>query len=292
MAGAGAFALAPISACGGTGGGSGGLDGGVDATLDTALDTALDTGLDTGLATDAALDAAADAAVDVAADASTLRWAEGGTAAMSGKADYPDPFEGAPTDCVLVERTTAGPCTTESPAEREDVSEGWTGLPLRLALRVVDGDCAPLVGVSVNIWHTNVEGSYSGETPSNGFCLLTQSYNTQNFFRGVQTTDARGVVYFDTCYPGWYPGRAIHIHFQVHEGAQSFRVSQLFFPEALTEEVFSEHPAYQPFGQPDTVFSNDGVIRPISSADRARLLMDVERMPDGTMLASKVVTVA
>ncbi|WP_426752119.1 hypothetical protein [Myxococcus sp. Y35] len=31
------------------------------------------------------------------------------------------------------------------------------------------------------------------------------------WFRGVQTTDANGRVNFDTCFPGWYSSRTIHI---------------------------------------------------------------------------------
>jgi len=218
-------------------------------------------------------------------------WATGGTASMTGKASYPDPFSGGVDDCALVTTTTAGPCTTASDLLREDVSEGWTGLPLRLALRVVDSSCAPLPGATVKIWHTNIEGSYSGQTPANGFCLLDQSHATSDFFRGVQTTDGDGIVYFDTCFPGWYPGRAIHIHFQVKDESRSYRVSQLFFAEDLTEDIFDTHSEYVAFGQPDTVFANDGIIAGIPSAQRERLLLDVAQMNDGAMLASKTVAV-
>lgn len=220
-----------------------------------------------------------------------IGWAVGGTAAMTAKASYPDPFADAPTTCTLVARTTAGPCTTAIDLVREDVSEGWAGLPVRLGLKVVDATCEPLVGATVRIWHTNREGSYSGQTPANGFCLLDQDYDRFDFFRGVGTTDADGEVFFDTCYPGWYPGRAIHIHFQVARGATSTRVSQVFFPEDLTQEIFADHADYAEFGQPDTVFTTDGVMAAIPPSDRARHVLTVARMSDGAMLASKVVTV-
>ncbi len=222
---------------------------------------------------------------------SPAAWATGGTASMTGKASYPDPFSGGVGDCALVSTTTAGPCTTTSDLLREDVSEGWTGLPLRLALRIVDSSCAPLPGATVKIWHTNIEGSYSGQTPANGFCLLNQAHATSDFFRGVQTTDDDGIVYFDTCFPGWYPGRAIHIHFQVKDDSQSYRISQLFFAEDVTEDIFDTHSEYLPFGQPDTVFANDGIIAGIPAAQRERLLLDVAQMSDGAMLASKTVAV-
>jgi protocatechuate 3,4-dioxygenase beta subunit len=162
---------------------------------------------------------------------------------------------------------------------------------MRLALKVVDSSCTPLAGAVVKIWHTNIVGSYSGQTPSNGFCLKDQAYSSMNFMRGVRTTSSAGVVYFDSCYPGWYPGRAIHIHFQIKMGGTSTRVSQLFFPEAITQQIFASHPEYKPYGQPDTRFANDGVLSGVPGAQRDRLICDVARMTDGAMLASKVVTV-
>jgi protocatechuate 3,4-dioxygenase beta subunit len=219
-------------------------------------------------------------------------WASGGTAAMTDKASYPDPFATAATSCVLVVSTTEGPCTTATDLEREDISEGLTGLPVRLALRVIDSSCTPIAGAVVKIWHTNAEGSYSGVTPNPNMCLATQSYASMNFMRGVQTTDANGVVYFDTCFPGWYSGRAIHIHFQVMIGGTSTRVSQLFFPENVTNAIFASHVDYKAYGQPNTTFANDNIIAPITGEDRTRLIFDVAKMSDGAMLASKVVSVA
>lgn len=218
-------------------------------------------------------------------------WASGGTAAMTDKASYPDPFAGAAASCLLVGSTTLGPCTTATDLAREDVSEGLGGLPVRLGLRVIDSACAPLAGATVKIWHTNVEGSYSGETPNNALCLLNQAYSATDFFRGSQVTDARGIAYFDTCYPGWYGGRAIHIHFQVLVGNASTRVSQLFFPADITQGIFAVHPEYQGFGQPDTTNASDGISGQLSAAELARLTCDVARMTDGAMLASKTVTV-
>lgn len=220
-----------------------------------------------------------------------IDWASGGTAAMIDKATYPDPFEVDPAECLIVASTTQGPCTTATDLVREDVSEEWAGLPVRLALKIVDAACNPLAGVVVKIWHTNREGSYSGQTPSNNFCLMNQSYASMDFFRGVQTTAADGSVFFDTCFPGWYPGRAVHIHFQVKDATRSYRVSQVFFPEDVTEDIFADHPDYSEFGQPDTTFSNDNVIAGIPTSQRQRHLVNVTRMTDGAMLASQVVAV-
>src|SRR5262245_26474566 len=76
-------------------------------------------------------------------------WASGGTSAMTAKASYPDPFTSAVSSCVLVATTTEGPCTTATDLVREDISEGWTGLPVRFALKVVDSSCNPLAGATV-----------------------------------------------------------------------------------------------------------------------------------------------
>lgn len=219
-------------------------------------------------------------------------WASGGTGAMTDKSSYPDPFTGALASCAIVSQTTEGPCTTASDLAREDISEGWTGLPVRLGLKVVDGSCQPLAGAIVKIWHTNLEGIYSGQTPNPGMCTGNiQDYIAMDFMRGVQPTDAAGVAYFDTCFPGWYRGRAVHVHFQIKQGNASTRISQLFFPEDVTREIFASHPEYRGFGQPDTTFTNDNILAPIGGDARARLILDVARMTDGAMLASKVVAV-
>ncbi|NVB79615.1 MAG: protocatechuate 3,4-dioxygenase [Kofleriaceae bacterium] len=218
-------------------------------------------------------------------------WANGGTVSMTDKASYPDPFAAATTTCAIVAGVTEGPCTTTTTLDREDISEGWTGLPVRLALKIVDASCAPIAGAVVKIWATNNAGSYSGQTPNNGMCLKDQSYSSMNFMRGARTTNADGVVYFDTCFPGWYRGRAVHIHFQVSSGNTTYKVSQLFFPEDLTASIFSDHVDYKSFGQPDTTFANDNVMSTIPSASRAQNIVEYARMTDGAMLASKVVTV-
>lgn len=218
-------------------------------------------------------------------------WATGGTAAMTGKSSYPDPFAAAATSCMIVSSSTAGPCTTASDLDREDISEGWRGLPMRLGLRIVDTACNPIAGALVKIWHTNIEGSYSGQTPNNAMCLLDQGYSSQDFMRGVRTTNADGIVYFDTCFPGWYSGRAIHIHVQVSSGATTYRTSQLFFAEELVADVFANHAEYKVFGQPNRSLASDGVAAGISSADLGDLLVEWARMSDGALLASKTIAV-
>ncbi len=211
---------------------------------------------------------------------------------MTDKASYPDPFAVAVTSCPLVVRaTTAGPCTADAPV-RVDVSEGYPGIPVRLALRLVtQGACTPVANAQVEIWHTQVTGVYSGETPSPGFCSGGDAEApTKSYFRGTQTTDADGRVAFDTCFPGWYPGRAIHIHFRVIVGGASALVSQLFFDQGVVDEIFARHPNYAPEGAPDTSNAADGVAR--GAGALAPYTLDTARMTDGAMLASKTIALA
>lgn len=266
--------LLPALACSDDGSAS---DSGTGSTHSSSTETSTETSTDTS--TDGTTG-------DECAPAS--EWASGGTASMTAKDCYPDPFAGGVMTCALLCQTTAGPCTSDA-IERRDVSEGWSGLPVRLALKFVDADnCEPVAGAVVEIWHTQRSGVYSGVTPAGAFCYGGEP-DAENhlYFRGTQTTDDAGRVDFDTCYPGWYPGRAIHIHFRVTLDGQSYLISQLFFAEALSEEIFASHPDYTAFGQPDTLNGNDGVIG--GEDDLSPYLLDTERMADGALLAWKLV---
>src|SRR5690606_33676198 len=122
-------------------------------------------------------------------------WAAGGTAALTATRCYPDPFAAAVSECALYCETTAGPCTAAT-LERQDISEGLTGLPVRLALKLVELDtCAPLASAKVEIWHTQRAGIYSGVTPAGAFCFGDDPDATEHlYFRGTQTSDAAGRV--------------------------------------------------------------------------------------------------
>jgi protocatechuate 3,4-dioxygenase beta subunit len=80
----------------------------------------------------------------------------------------------------------------------------------------------------------------------------------QTFCRGVQTTDTNGRVTFTTIYPGWYPGRATHIHFRVYLGLDLQATSQLAFPDEVTSAVYGS-PLYVAKGQNPTTLSRDGI---------------------------------
>jgi len=203
---------------------------------------------------------------------------------MTDKRSYPDPFEDPLADpCTLTPEMTLGPCYADT-IEREDVSEGGTGLPVRLAFLVVDESCNPVPNATVDIWHTNIEGLYSGSDAATLCTLDDPEAVAGKWYRGVQTGGADGKVYFDTCFPGWYGGRAIHIHFQVRVGNQVYATSQIFWPQAIVDEIFATHPEYVGFGQPDTSNAADGIYEAATEVEYAQ-------MTDGAMLAWKVVVV-
>ena len=248
------------------------------ANIDAALQP------DQSMRDDASLVEEMDANVQVPED----DWLTGGTSSLPN--DVPNMIFGPPDACVVFEPTTSGPCTTEPPIERRDISEGWTGLPMWLGLKLVSDACEPVANALVHIWHTNIEGSYSGETPRNDFCLFQSAYAEENFFRGAQRTSAEGVVWFRTCYPGWYPGRAIHIHFRVTASNIRTQTSQLFFTEALTSSIFSRHPEYVTHGLPNVSNRQDGVVRPLSATEFGRLVVNEQRDPRGFLIATKTLS--
>jgi hypothetical protein len=215
-------------------------------------------------------------------------WADGGTAAMTAGDCYPDPFAGGASSCALVCEIEAGPCTSDAP-ERRDISEDMPGLPLRLALLVVDGDgCTPVVGARVEAFHAQRTGVYSGRTPAPWCGGDDPSARERQYFRGTQTTDAAGRVDFDTCFPGWYPGRPVHIHLRIVIGDR-VATSQLFFAPALVTEIFADHPDYREFGEPDTSLADDEIL---AGADPTPWFAETSRMPDGAMLAAKTLVLA
>jgi protocatechuate 3,4-dioxygenase beta subunit len=262
-------------------------------------------------------DKATSTAVEPATAAGAGSWARGGTSVLS--ATYPDPFAAAlGSACELTCRETIGPCYA-STLDRKDISEGYPGLPVRLSLLVVDEHCAPVAGASIDVWHTRNTGTYSGNDTGLGIdgtpltlgpppgaapppgappfpaapdagsagpapfsCTLGDAdAESHHYFRGTQSTDAKGRVDFDTCYPGWYTGRALHIHFIIRRDGQEYVTSQFYFAEELTREICATHPDYSASGQPDTTNSTDAIF-----SGNAHVL-DTLRQPDGVLLAYK-----
>jgi protocatechuate 3,4-dioxygenase beta subunit len=113
-------------------------------------------------------------------------------------------------------------------------------------MRVHDGGCNPVANASVDIWACDAEGNYAGYTASPDEFATSGSHVTpetdERFCRGVLATDPDGIAEFDTIFPGYYAGRAIHIHFKVHVGDKAFVTNQALMPEAVNENVLLQPP--------------------------------------------------
>jgi protocatechuate 3,4-dioxygenase beta subunit len=162
--------------------------------------------------------------------------------------------------CVVKPEQTEGPYFVDTMLDRSDIREEREGTPLELVFnvsRVDAGDaaaCGPLAGALVDIWHCDALGQYSGVENNDG----------ETFLRGYQLTDDSGTARFTTIYPGWYRGRAVHIHFKVRSSPESQQgyefTSQLYFDDALTDEVYSQGP-YAERGEPDLRNDDDGIFQ-------------------------------
>ena len=179
-------------------------------------------------------------------------------------------FGAAPPACVVRPEQTEGPYFVDEKLNRSDIRADpldksiKPGVPLRLEFhvsRVAQGACAPLAGAMVDIWHCDALGVYSGVRDA-GF-----DTRGKKFLRGYQQTDAQGHTEFLTIYPGWYEGRAVHIHFKIRSGAEAGRAreftSQLYFDEEVTAHVFKQAPYNAKSGRRtmndgDFIFRRDG----------------------------------
>ena len=163
--------------------------------------------------------------------------------------------------CVVRPELTEGPYFVDGMLNRMDIRIDPTdesikeGLPLKLVYRVSDvtgGTCAPLAGAQVDIWHCDADGVYSG--------VQDRSFDTsgQMWLRGYQITDEDGIATFLTIVPGWYSGRAVHIHFKIRtEDGYEF-TSQFFFDPTLIETIYAEEP-YAAKGSPNTPNTRDNI---------------------------------
>jgi len=156
--------------------------------------------------------------------------------------------------CVLAPESTEGPFYLDDARVRRNITEGRPGTPLTLRLRVVDASsCRAIRRATVDVWHCDAGGAYSG----------TGSEADERFLRGVQRTDAKGFAVFRTIYPGWYPGRTVHVHVLVHIAGNVVHTGQLYFPDRLTDTVFRRRPYSRRPGRTtrnaaDSIYRNGG----------------------------------
>jgi protocatechuate 3,4-dioxygenase beta subunit len=166
--------------------------------------------------------------------------------------------------CIATPAQMEGPFFTDARLNRADIRSDPAdksvkdGVPLAVTLRissVTPTGCVPLAGAMVDVWHCDAAGAYSD---------ADRTTAGKRFLRGYQMTDGGGAARFTTIYPGWYPGRAVHIHFKVRVVAgpalgQEF-TSQIYFDDAVSDRVFTRRP-YSARGKRDVRNQDDGLFR-------------------------------
>lgn len=232
--------------------------------------------------------------------------------AGEGKAKKSDAGQGEA--CYrLTSETTEGPYYIDADKIRKDITEDKEGIPMTLRLKVIDTDtCKPLKQAAVDIWHCDALGIYSGYesmsqggpggggTPPSGAPTDTptgtptgtpptgtppsggpggggghsEPTDDERYLRGTQLTDKHGYVEFRTVFPGWYQGRAVHIHTKVHvggkmtdagyEGGHTCHTGQFFFAESAVLdsakiEPYSTSTTTRTTLTEDTIYDQSGV---------------------------------
>ena len=173
--------------------------------------------------------------------------------------------------CPLTPSQTEGPFYFDPRLARSDIREGRPGILLRLRLQVVGADdCAAFGDARVDIWHCDAAGQYSGYD--------SERSAGETFLRGTQLADAQGIVSFSTIYPGWYGGRATHVHIKAWTRGREV-TSQIYFPDALSEIVHREGAyAGRPAGRRMTN-EEDGIFRRAGAGEAT--MVQVRRTPEG-----------
>jgi protocatechuate 3,4-dioxygenase beta subunit len=187
--------------------------------------------------------------------------------------------------CIVRPSQAEGPYFVDTKLERSDIRSDPTdgsvceGAPLQLTVQVSQLNatgCHPLAAALVDVWQCDAMGIYSGVEDINGM------FNTvgKQFLRGHQITDAAGIARFQTIYPGWYPGRTVHIHFKIRtnpsaETGHEF-TSQLYFEDSLTDRLLARQPyakteGERPRNQDDRIYRSGG----------DQLLLDVREDGEG-----------
>ncbi len=218
-------------------------------------------------------------------EALTLLGAVGATILLGRSFGHEAP--GATTEapsCVVRPQQFEGPFFTDARLERSDVrlepttGERREGTPFMLTLRVfqIADRCTPLEGATVDIWHCDAAGEYSAfEDTRQGFDHVGQIW-----LRGYQVTDENGEASFTTIYPGWYPGRAVHIHVKIRatltNGKSYEFTSQLYFLDELSDVVFQKAP-YLRDGERGTRNANDFIF----AMGGEQLVLDVGGTAEG-----------
>lgn len=176
----------------------------------------------------------------------------GGAALLAGRFGTAAAAQSDAGACIVRPRHVEGPFFVDAGLNRSDIrSDPRTGaikygVPLRLTFRVLQLNgktCLPLTSARVHVWQCDADGLYSDTKE------WQESTLGQQFLRGFQLTDRRGIASFTTIFPGWYPNRAVHIHFKIRTETTDERgkefTSQIYFDDALIDAIHAQPPYAQ-----------------------------------------------
>ena len=179
----------------------------------------------------------------------------------SGSSSTGSGSTGTTGSCSTSPTETEGPFPTKSPSSlvTNNITSDRAGVPftIKITINNRNNSCAALAGAIVDIWHCDKDGNYS---EYGGTGMQASNYTSVHFLRGRQTTDAAGLVTFTSVFPGWYSGRAPHIHVHVYNASgTSLLVTQIAFPTDVCNTVYTTATNYYTKGKQDTSNAADNV---------------------------------
>jgi protocatechuate 3,4-dioxygenase beta subunit len=182
--------------------------------------------------------------------------------AVSGGRDTATSTSGSTnTNCASTPSETPGPFPTKSPASlvMQDIRSDRKGVPLivNMTIQNKNKSCEVLQGAIMDIWHCDKDGYYS---EYGGTGIQSQNFTSVHFLRGRQVTNPSGLASFRSIFPGWYPGRAPHIHVHIYDaGGKSLLVTQIAFPTDICDHVYTTATNFYTRGKQNTSNARDNV---------------------------------
>lgn len=214
-------------------------------------------------------------------------------ALMSCQEDKVDPVVDSSGDgsCTVTPSETAGPFPTKNPSSlvMQDITSDRAGIRLSVTITILNTNnaCEPLPDVIVDIWHCDKDGYYS---EYGGTGMQTANFTAAHFLRGRQVTNSEGQVGFTTIFPGWYSGRAPHIHVHIYDSkGTSLLVTQIAFPTTSCDTVYTTATEYYTRGTQDTANTQDNIFADSLTEEMSTVTGSVA---EGYELAHRIVVAA
>ena len=191
-----------------------------------------------------------------------------------------------PSSCAVTNSETEGPFPTKSPIDYaiQNIISDRQGTPItvKVYIRNVNNNCAIIQNAIADIWHCDATGEYS---EYGGSGMQAANHTSEHFLRGRQTTDTNGMAAWKSIFPGWYSGRAPHIHVHIYNAAgTSLLVTQIAFPQDVCNTVYAQG-VYKSHGLQDTTNARDNVFSDGVTAELATISGNVT---DGYVLTHTI----